>query len=298
VKPIWVAWLGAALLARHAAAGGPDALVRVPAEQAAGFSVAAALAGEEPLQTTAIGQVLDPQPFVQAAFGRATARAAAEIAARDRTRVEALARADRNASLRDAEAARLADLRARADLAAAEAQAVGVWGAAALAAPDHDAFVDRLAHGSVSIARLDLPGAAFVPVRAWVSAPALGVVERAARVLGAAPGVATGLQARAVLVALDADPLPVGTALLGRVEADAVARGVEVPASAIVWQGADPFVFVARGPGAFERRAVHVVASRRAGVWIAEGVAPGDPLVVSGAEQLLSAQLVGAASRD
>ncbi len=298
MKPIRVAWLGAALLARHAAAGGSEAVVHVPAEQAAGIAVAAARAAEEPVQATAIGQVLDPQPFVQVAFGRATARAAAEYAARDRTRTEALARADHNASLRDAEAARLADLRARADLAAAEAQAAGVWGAAALAAPDLEAFVDRIAHGSVSVARLDAPGAAFVPVRAWVSAPALGAAERAARVLGPAPGVATGLQARAVLVALDADPLPVGTALLGRIEADAVARGVELPASAIVWQGADPFVFVARGAGAFERRAVHVTASHRPGVSIADGVAPGDPLVVSGAQQLLSAQTVRAASPD
>jgi hypothetical protein len=297
VNRVAVVWCALALVAPVARAAQPE-VVTVPADQAAGLTIAAVEAGEAPRASDALGTVLDPLPFVQAAHARATARTAAAIAEREETRVEALARADHNASLRDVEAARLAAARARDDRAAAEAQAIGLWGAEALAQPDLDAFVERLARGAAALARLDVEDASLVGARAWVTASALGGAERAVRLLGTAPSVDPALQARAVVVALETDPLPVGAALVGRVESAEVVRGVWLPASAIVWHDAASFVFLARSATEFERRAVALASARRPGFTLADGVAPGDRIVVSGAQQLLSAQLVGGAPEE
>lgn len=285
--------LAVAALARSAAAAEPGAVVALTPEQAERFAVAPAESAEEPREEQALGQVLDPLPFVSALLARETARTAAEIALRERTRTETLARADHNASLRDVEAARLAAARALDEQAAAETRAVGLWGAEALARRDVAAFAERLARGEAALARVDVAAPSFQPARIWVTAPSQGGEERAVRLLGAAPGVDPGLQARGLLVALDADPLPIGAALLGRIEGAEAARGVWLPESAVVWHDGAAWVFVARGANEFERRAVHLTAARRPGFSIGDGVAPGDRVVVSGAQQLLSAELVG-----
>ena len=289
------------VFARAVLAAEGDPVVSLESEQVAGLAVASAEAAEAPVSTAAIGQVLDPLPFVEALLARATARTASEIAERELARVEALSHADHNASLRDVEAARLAATRARGELAGAEARAAGIWGAAVLATPGLDALVEQLARGAAGLARLDLPGAdatSAAPTHAWVTAPAFAPAERAVRILGAAPNADPGLQARALLVAIDAPPLPIGAALFARVEVAAVARGVWLPAGAVVWNDGASAVFVARGANQFERRAVQLFPTRRAGFSIAQGLAPGDRFVVSGAQQLLSAQLVGAAPEE
>ena len=80
--------------------------------------------------------------------------------------------------------------------------------------------------------------------------------------------------------------------------ASASLTGVIVPASALVRHGGGSFVFVERGPGAYERRAVTAEALPDGRWFLAEGVAETEPIVVSGAQELLSAELLAARSAD
>jgi len=264
----------AALLAHVAAADEATPVIELTAEQAASFPLAAAEAADEPMRVAVLGQVLDPLPFVDASRATVVARAALAIAERERARVTALA---------------------RADLDAARARAVALWGRDAEARAGA-AFVARLARREAGLARLEVPagvGLPGAPSTASVRAPALGDASRDARVLGPAPDVDPALRGRAFLIAFDADPPPVGAALEGALGfVSAALRGAWVPEAAIVWEDGASAVFVAVDDHRFRRQPVDLAPAARAGFFVASGLAPGERFVASGAQQLLSAEIV------
>lgn len=287
----------ASLLARSAGAADAPGAIELTDEQAAAFAVAAAERADEPIRIAALGAALDPAPFVQTWRAADLARSALAIAERERARVEALARADHNASTRDVEAARLAEERARADRDDAALRAIGLWGRDAIRNADA-AFVARLASGDASIARLEIPAGAALPgepATASIRAPAFDGAPRTARILGAAPNVDPGWRGQAVLVALDPG-LPAGAALSGELGFAQTEQGVWVPESAVVWHDGVSALFVAAGAHAFLRRDVSLRRATRPGYFVASGIEPDARLVVTGAQQLLSAQLIGDAA--
>lgn len=271
-----------------------DEIVTLDPVHAAQLVTAVAEAEAAPSEVAALGRVLDPVPLLQAWGGLSTARRAAAVAERELARVRTLAENAENASARDLEAASLAASQAEAALAEARAQASGVWGSADVVrlAP----FAKGLAHGSVAIARIELPAGAAAPkprsVR--VSSPGLGIAEREAELLGPAGAMDPTLQGPAFLVALRPDPPPPGAVLAARLELDAEPQtGVYLPESAVVWHAGVPLAFVTASPERFERRALSLARPWREGFLVSAGVAPGEKFVVAGAQQLLSSQLVG-----
>jgi hypothetical protein len=238
------------------------------------------------------GRVLDPLPFVDAIGAWSAARRALAYADVERRRVERLASHDRNASDRELEAARLAAERAALDLRAATARMAAVWGADAAARPDLESIAARLASGRAAIAGFDLPaGAPDARIEELRLAPAEpGAPDLATSPLGRAPAADPVTRGRAYLLLVEHDPPPVGMALAARVEAPP-AVGVAVPTSAIVWSAGEPLVFVATGRG-FERRAIERAGAVPGGWLASHGVAPGERVVVAGAQQLLSRDLL------
>lgn len=65
-------------------------------------------------------------------------------------------------------------------------------------------------------------------------------------------------------------------------------EGVVIPASAVVWQQGYPWVYVRQKPGSFVRRALPMDAPMAAGWFASKGFEPGEMVVVTGAQQLLS----------
>jgi hypothetical protein len=79
----------------------------------------------------------------------------------------------------------------------------------------------------------------------------------------------------------------------------AARRGVVVPRSALVHHEGEVFVYVERAPDRFERRRVVLEGPEGDGWFVSSGVAAGDRVVVTGAQQLLSSELLtGGESED
>lgn len=268
------------------------------AESRAGLALGAALAARGRGEIEAYGQVLDPVPLAEAVFARRAARAALEAARKEYARVKALHRGDANASTRELEAADVAFQRARLDLELAQARLASGWGAALAGRQDLDELVQGLAQRRMALARLDLPAGealAGAPSAARVRPASARAAGDPAQLLGPAPSTDPSVQGHGFLVLLEPGPAP-GTALVGRLTfPERSVRGVRVPRSAVVWRDGQAFVYVALGAGRFERRAVELHGQgddERS--WLVTGaLAPGDPVVVSGAALLLSAEQTG-----
>ncbi len=261
------------------------ALTLAPAERAVATPASAAF-----------GRVLDPLPFIEAVRAR-TATASTLAAARaEHARVTALHQHDENASTRDVEAAHAALERARADAASAEARMTLTWGSDALAQGDLDAMVDALGRGEIALARIDLPaGDRLEPPVSIVALAAAGAPDHPlpCRVLGGAPATDPTLQGQGYLLLLGATPPVPGTSLAATVRGtDQPAAGVAVPRSAVLWYDGAAVVYVAVAPGTFERRIVTPLLTTGDPWIVGAGVAIGEHVVVRGAQELLSAQLL------
>ena len=68
-------------------------------------------------------------------------------------------------------------------------------------------------------------------------------------------------------------------------------EGVLVPDAAVVWHGGKAWAYVKQGNDRFVRREVSTAQDLPGGWFNAEGFAAGEPVVVSGAQLLLSEEL-------
>ena len=297
----------------RAAGGEPARQVRVDgarvsldagAAERLGLELAAAEPAQASLERVAFGRVLDPLPLVEPVLAQSAARGALEQARREYARARGLHERDRNASTRDVEIARLAFERATLDARTAAARVAAAWGPVAAERKDLDALAARLAAGAVAIGRLDPPAGDGPTAPAALDEVALSAPGRAgpvlaAPVLGPAPAVDPVLQTRGILVLIEPDPPAPGTSLVARIPApEAPLAGAWLPASAVLWHDGEAVAFVEAGEGVFERTPIARLRSLRAGWLVGSGVRQGDRVVVRGGQQLLSAQLLPAASRD
>lgn len=278
-----------------AAAGEPAVIHLERGMQARlGIRTAAAPAHALAPETRAYGRIEDPAPLAEGVFAREAARAALASARKDAKRVARLYADDRNASERELDAARAALARGRADLEAAQARVVTAWGRKLAGRPDLPALARSLAAGEAALARVDAPaGEAPAVAPAGGSLEAFAGETLEAEFLGPAPTTDPVLQGRGFLFLLRKNPPPPGTAVVARLRAPGAPQaGVTVPLSAVVWNDGRAFVYVKKGPAAFERRSVTLgpaIGDRR---FVADGLAPGETVVVRGAQQILSAELM------
>jgi len=152
----------------------------------------------------------------------------------------------------------------------------------------------RVARFEKLLARVDVPaGEAVAPGLTSARIAALGHEERWLRgervALGAVVDAAT--QGRPFLFRIDTQGLPLrpGLAVTAWLRAPGPRRkGVVVPRSAVVYTEGQPWVYVRTGEGAFTRRAVTLERPLAGGWFIPAGLSPGDQVVNTGAQTLLS----------
>jgi hypothetical protein len=263
-------------------------------------------------ETTAYGKVLDVQPLLELRVRHRTARAEAEVAAAalelarsNRERLSYLHREEIIASreLVQAEAQWQAD-RAKADAARRlldeiRREALQAWGAElARLALDGDAalFEDLLSHRR-ALLLIALPNGYAMP-----DGPAPLYVgreperSRAARAEPISPATKTDeLVQGETWFYHAADPrlrsgmrVQVWAPLAG----DKLA-GVAIPLTAVIWQGGKPWVYRELGEGSYVRAEVADHRDYAGGWFVARGFEPGERIVVTGGQTLLSEEFRG-----
>ncbi len=236
--------------------------------------------------------VVDVTELVNATSQRAAALAQREQAAARLTasraelqRLRVLNADDRNVSDRAVQEAAAnvamdeASVRS-ADNAAASAEAAARqrWGVAltharALAARDEALLEVVFTANGVPPARIRVAGAAGAPV--------------VARYLAPAPRVDARLQKPLHQYVAPARDLPTG--FVTTIHAGLQPQGVFIPRGAVVWYGDKALVFVEEAPGHYAPRAIDATVAADGG-FIVDALKPGQRIVTSGAQQLLSEQ--------
>src|SRR5262249_54003538 len=181
---------------------------------------------------------------------------------------------------------------------AAEARLVSVWGREAEERRDLSALVQSLVAREAAVARIDLPlGAALSgrPTTGRVTALVdAGAAPVEATVLGVAPDTDPTTQGRGFLLLIERPPWPPGTALTGWLAVPGPPRaGVDVPSAAILRHAGRAFVYIQTGDETFARREARLDSPTRHGWFGTSGLAPGERVVVTGAQDLLSVELAG-----
>jgi hypothetical protein len=110
-----------------------------------------------------------------------------------------------------------------------------------------------------------------------------------ARLVSPAPATDPRIQGETFLCTAAAVPwlLP-GASVSATLVAGPPRTGVAVPGTAVVWWAGKAWVYVERSPGTFVRRQVPTDAPVAGGWFVSGGLAPGDRVVVRGAQLLLS----------
>ena len=268
-----------------------------------GLQVTSLAAVERPDVVRGFGRLLEPSALAAPVDEREAARAAFEAADREYRRIQTLQRGNFNASQRDLETARAAFEKDRAAFRAAEARLVSVWGREAEEHRDLSALVQSLVARDSGVARIDLPlGAALSGrpiggrVAALVDANAAPVE---ATLLGVAPDTDPTTQGRGFLLLIERPPWPPGTALTGWLAVPGPSQaGVELPRAAVLRHAGRVFVYVQTTDEAFSRRDIRLNRPTRDGWFVVDGLAAGERVVVTGAQQLLSVELAGAAAAE
>jgi hypothetical protein len=246
------------------------------------------------IEIDAFAKVLDPEPLVQLDSDLATAQAAVAASRAEARRAAALHASGGAIAAKDMEAAvaqarsdglKVSMLRSRLDLE---------WGpgVARMSAPARARLVQGLAAGRIALVHVDThndegqSGARFVKVDVG-DGSARGVV------LGPARAAEPRLQSSGLIVEVtgrSAILLSVGLTQSAHIEATTAQAGVVAPRAAIIrFRGSD-WVYVRSGATAFERRALQDPVPEADGFFVAEGLSPGDEVVVQGASTLFTAE--------
>ena len=292
--------------------GGSEVTVSPAVQLAAGLEVRKLEAQEMQPALPMQGRILELGPLTEARarLQAALAEESALVAAVDRTRAEhrrvvALYQADRTTSQRAVETADSERIAAEARLAEAQGRVAALtqqlrqeWGTeiARWATSTRSPDLERLLGGEEALILMTL-----APEHAPPRKP--GALDL---VLPGVPG--SGRRALPVSPAPRADPafpgatyffrapsegLRAGERVIGRlIIGGPAAEGVMVPESAVVWYGGLAWVYIQEAPDRFERRAVST-GEPIPGGWFDTVLEAGDPVVVRGAQLLLSEEFRG-----
>ncbi|HVZ65930.1 MAG TPA: hypothetical protein VG936_15295 [Lacunisphaera sp.] len=251
-----------------------------------------------PREVRGFGRVLDPTPFLTALADVETARISANASGREFARIKQLHEGNFNASGQALEAAEAAHKRDQVQLAVVQARLRSAWGPALAGQRDAPALARDLAAGSVALVRIDLPpevNPAAPPSGARVAPLAEDGILRDIELVGAAPAVDPQAQGRGYLALWRGTPPPQGTELRAvLVLPGEPTAALVLPRGAFVRHQGAVFIYVQTSPGAAPvRRLVTLGPGVDAGLVVTEGVKPEERVVVTGAQQLLAAELLG-----
>ena len=198
-----------------------------------------------------------------------------------------------------AEAALKAD---EARLAAAETAAASVrdsirqqWGAALTRLATEQpasAALERLLQYRDALLQITLPFGSITPKHGdtLMVTPATGLGKAVtAQFISASPHTDSSIPGKTYFYRAPADSLRSGMRVAVRMnQAETDVDGVTVPASAVVWYGGKAWVYLRQSPERFQRQAVSTDNPVNGGWFNSGSLKPGDELVTSGAQLLLS----------
>jgi hypothetical protein len=282
-------------------AGESNPLPTLSAEQQRAVGVVIAVAPEVslPRRTDAFGRVLDPSQLVADAGGLESTRAAAQAAAAETTRLQALYRGA-NASLRALQAAEAAQIETQARVRQAQAEFLLHWGPLQqLGDSERARLIGQLAAGRQLLLRADLPGRhslGAIPKQALVDVDG---VEVPARVLGPLPQAAAQMQSVGLLLQIPNPPAGLGAGAQLPVMLEGTGRdGFVVPEGALLYGEQGAYVYqelpdkTQDGDTRFAPQSVTLVQQVGDG-WLVTGLQTDDRIVVRGAGVLWSLQGLG-----
>jgi hypothetical protein len=294
IRAVLAAALSLALAAAPALAAGLVLKLDAATQARLGIATAPLAAATRSAAVRGFARAVDAVPLATLDSDIATAAAALAASQAEAQRTRALNAADQTVSKKVAEAA-AAQARADAAKLALLRRRLGLeWGPQVLAMSDaaRGRLVAELAAGRATLVRIDsgagiaqLRGAATIDVRA-------GAVAHAA-ILGPARVGDPRLQSTGLLALVrgpQAMALGVGAVAPASIAAGGAAGGVLIPRAALLRTGGQTFAYVRRDAASFERRAVAGGVSDPAGLFVAAGFRPGEPVVVKGAAQLFAAE--------
>jgi hypothetical protein len=243
-------------------------------------------------QVEAYARVLDPAPYVALVAEEHTAEAAWDAASRELARSRRLA-SDQNVSAHAIETATSAEVAARSALADVHGRLLLGWGTELGTRQDRDELASELVAGKAELIRVDVPSHRMLSARAvhlaFVDAPNETI---AAELVGPAPAVDEQLQGQAflALVSPNTARLAPGAFLSAFLEIDGEPKPAAlVPRDAIVRTDGAAWVYVEAGSAdTFHRVRISLDRASLSGWLTTTGVAAGDRVVTSGAQQLLS----------
>lgn len=277
------------------AGGGAVVTLDSKAQELIGLQTATLAAASLPPEIKAYGRVLDSATLVSLQNEVLAARAALTASQRDYERLKQLSAGD-NASARALEAAEAQMKRDQSALATAGAQLVAASGKSAAVAPP--VFYQALARQENVLVRLDLPAGELPgepPVAARITLPGTEAGGQAgfvvAQFLGRAATTDPQVQGAGFLFVATNAPasLAPGLAVVGFLQLPGEpAAGVIVPAAAVVWSEEHSWFYTQTGETNFVRQEIVLDQPVTGGWFVTNGVAPGDKVVVTGAQTLLS----------
>ena len=267
-------------------------------QAAAGVTTAQPKAIEVQPELKAFGRVLDASTLSLMLGDIDVAQSALEASAKEFERVQSLRANGENASARAVEAAEAAVKRDRALLALAQSRLVAAWGPALAGRGDLAALAAALLHQKAALVRVELlPGESLggTPKSVRLAALTSDASAVEAEVIGVAPSADPQNQSPAFIALLRTNGPPPGALLTAFVPAGGAAeKGVLLPRSAILRHDGEAFVWLQTGDDKFERRRVELGRALNNGILALSGVAEGDRVVVTAAQQLLSEELKAA----
>jgi hypothetical protein len=240
----------------------------------------------------AYGRALDPAPLAALANEKAADRAALDATTAEYERLKNLVQ-NRNASLKALEDAQAAMKRDQAALASVEARLLAVSGKTVADQEDLPAFIESLVDLKTVLVRLDVPAGEWLaeaPTGALVLSPG-GAQAIPAQFLGRASTADPQVQGEGFLCAVSTASarLTPGLAVSGYLQLPGQPlQGVVVPDNAVVRSADRAWTYVQTGDTIFMRREIGLDHPTPAGWFVTRGVAPGDRVVVTGAQMLLS----------
>jgi hypothetical protein len=224
-----------------------------------------------------------------------------DVARKSYNRIKSLFDADQNVSAKALESAdgnlRALETEERAaeqELSLQGTMAEQQWGSVvAKWAMDGSPQLDRIMGMSEVLVQVTLPFDQHYVAAQTILVEVPGRTRAEATLISPFPRVDPRIQGRSFLYSAPAQPdFTPGVNLVAHLSVGAAARGLVVPASAVVWSEGKAWVYLQTGARQFSRREVATDAPIDAGYFVTNGFAAQNKVVTKGAQSLLSEEAV------
>jgi hypothetical protein len=281
------------------AAGNVFITIQRAAQKEIGIATAILKPTVRPIEIEAYGFILDPGPLSKLDSDLAGAQAVLDAAGAQYRRASRLYAEQKNASLRDLQAAQASYLTDKSQVKALEQQLRDEWGAkiALMNSPTRSELVSALVDRREAIARVTAPiGEPLHDTPNTTQVVVLGHEEQPlnSHAVYNAPTVVPTIQGQTFLVLIATTEFPVrpGAAVTARFSASGTSeRGVMVPRSAVVRYAGREWIYRELDGNRFVRHEIAPADLAADGYFVTAGLGPGKQVVIAGAQSLLSEEL-------